>query len=136
MIPADSVSKLGTLGILLAASTLWACGPEITETRLGFYPPREPACSLEFVEADPRAFGPTGPWEMLGYIAISEKHVADPFSPKYRKIVRPRACSMGGEAVTLVQAASKESRFGSGSGVTFGVLRHRRAPGTGPTNPF
>jgi hypothetical protein len=121
--------------ILVAALTCVACGPDIKETRMGFYPPREPACSLEFVQYDARLIGPTAAWELLGYIEISEKHASDPFAPKYRKIIRPRACSMGGEAVTLVQAASKDSRFGSGTGVTFGVLRRRQAPG-GPPTPF
>jgi hypothetical protein len=123
-------------GILVATVALTACGPDVAETRLGFYPPREPECTLEFVQADPGLFGPTGPWELVGYVNISEKHTSDPFSPKYRKIVRARACSMGGEAVTVTQAASKDARFGSATGVTFGVLRHRRAPGPGPTNPF
>lgn len=115
---------------------LWgatACGPEVRETRLGFYPAREPECSLEFVQADAHAYGPAGPWELVGYINISEKHSANPFSPKYRQIVRARACSQGGEAVTLLQAARRDSRFDSGSGVTYGVLRHRRpVPATTP----
>lgn len=114
-------------------SSLPEFGPEVRETRLGFYPAREPECSLEFVQADARAYGPAGPWELVGYINISEKHSANPFSPKYRQIVRARACSQGGEAVTLLQAARRDSRFDSGSGVTYGVLRHRRpVPATTP----
>jgi hypothetical protein len=109
---------------------LCACGgPEIKETRLGFYPAREPACNLEFVQWDTRILQANGPWEVLGYLEISEKNPADPFSPKYRKIVRPRACHMGADAVSLVQSASKDARFGSGAGSTWAILRRRQMPG-------
>jgi hypothetical protein len=113
-----------------------ACGgPAIKETRLGFYPAREPACTLEYVQWDPRILQANGPWEILGYLEIDEKNPADPFSPKYRSIVRPRACHMGGEAVSLVQSASRDARFGSGAGSTWAVMRHRQMPGAPPPPP-
>jgi hypothetical protein len=80
--------------------------------------------------------GPGGPWEILGYINISEKHVENPFSEKYRALVRPRACNMGGEAIAIMQAASRESPSASGSGTTWAVLRYRRAPGAQPPSQF
>jgi hypothetical protein len=117
------------LPIIFASVVVVACGPSVKETRLGFYPPRDAACSLEFVQWDPRILQANGPWEVLGYLEIDEKNPANPFSPKYRKIVRPRACNMGGEAVSLVQAASRDARFGSGADSTWAVLRHRSMPG-------
>jgi hypothetical protein len=123
------VSTVCRRGAILIAATAIGCGPDISERRLGFYPPREPRCALEFVQADPRTLGPGGPWEVVGYVTVDEKHVGDPYSERYREIVRPRACRMGGEAVTILQAASRESRHGSGTGITWGVLRYRRPPG-------
>jgi len=122
------MSKSARWTLLIVVTTAIGCGPDIKERRLGFYPSREPRCSLEFVQADMRMMGPSGPWEVVGYISISEKHISDPFSEKYRAIVRPRACRMGGEAVTIMQAASRESGHGSTTGTTWGVLRYRRAP--------
>jgi hypothetical protein len=130
------VSEVRRALAIVMTITAIGCGPDIKETRLGFYPPRESHCSLEFVQADARAMGPGGPWEVLGYISVSEKHVENPFSEKYRAIVRPRACNMGGEAVTLMQAGSRESHHGSSSGTTWGVLRYRRAPGAPQPGQF
>jgi hypothetical protein len=122
--------------LVLAAAATLACGPDVTETRMGFYPPRDRRCPLEFVSADLRTMGPASPWELIGYVTVSEKNPENPFSPKYREIVRPRACDMGGEAITIVQAGSRDSRFRSRGGTTFGVIRFRRPPGAQPPSPF
>lgn len=105
----------------------------IAESRLSYYAPRPEGCALQFVQQDMQTMGPGRPWEVVGYVVISEAGIADPFSPEYRRIVRPRACGMGGEAVTILQAATNETAVATGSGTIYGVLRRRQAALPVPT---
>jgi hypothetical protein len=41
--------------------------------------------------------------------------VQDPFAQRYRKIVRPRACAMGGEAVAIVLSSTSQGLTTSGT---------------------
>lgn len=121
------------LGAVAFALVVSGCGASIGESRLAYYPAREPGCALQFVQQDMNQMGPSGPWEVVGYVTISETGIADPFSPEYRQIVRPRACGMGGEAVTIMQSSTNQTAMGSGSGTIYGVLRRRQAGVQPPT---
>jgi hypothetical protein len=103
-----------------------ACGPtSISENRLKFRPAREASCALELVQLDPHAAGFDREWEIVGYVNIHETQVVDPFAEKYRRLVRPRACRMGGEAVTIMIAQTNRSLFVASSVTAYGVLRRR-----------
>ena len=113
--------------LLLLVLVLVGCGPHISESRMAFYPGREANCSLQFVQADMNQMGPSGQWEVVGYVMVFETGMVDPFSEEYRQLVRPRACGMGGEAVTIMQSTTSQGLMGSGSGTAYGVLRPRKA---------
>lgn len=75
----------------------------------------------------------TGEWEMLGQVVLQEEGVQNPFDERYRAIVRPRACGMGGEAVTILLSATSQGIATSGSATNYGILRKRRAQSNKPT---
>jgi hypothetical protein len=110
------------------------CGPNVTEMRTVSAPAREPNCSLEFIKAnmDELSSG-TGEWEMLGQVVLQEEGVEDPFAERYRAIVRPRACAMGGEAVAIAMSTTSQGLTTSGTVINYGILRKRTAPSTEPT---
>jgi len=56
------------------------CGPAISETRMAYYPPREESCELDLVRMDMHEMAPGGRWEVVGYVTLQERGVADPFS--------------------------------------------------------
>jgi hypothetical protein len=74
----------------------------------------------------------TGKWELIGYVALGDNGKLDPFSDENRAIVKPRACDMGGEAVTIASNASSENLFTTGSAVSYGILRHRESKHVAP----
>lgn len=96
---------------------------QITETRMIIAPARGADCPLEFVEADMEKMRPGGEWEVLGYVTIGKVGQMDPLDEKFRKIVRPRACKMGGEAIAVMTSATNNTAMGTGSGTVYGVLR-------------
>jgi hypothetical protein len=117
----------------VAAWMLAGCGPNVTEMRTVSAPARAEDCSLEFIKANMNELSSgTGEWEMLGQIVLQEEGVQDPFAERYRAIVRPRACAMGGEAVAIVMSATSEGLTTSGSATSYGVLRKRT---TEPAKP-
>jgi hypothetical protein len=126
---------LTVVAIVAFAVMATGCGSSIGESRLAYYPAREAGCQLQFVQQDMNQMGPTGPWEVVGYVTISETGVADPFSQEYREIVRPRACGMGGEAVTIIQSTTNQTAMASGSATIYCVLRRRQA-GVQPSAQF
>jgi len=96
-------------------------------------PPREAGCALEFVKLDMMDLSSeTGTWQVIGYVALADNGAQDPFSEKNRAIVRPRACQMGGEGVTLMASATNETIVSTGSRITYGVLRHRSSVAEAP----
>lgn len=124
-------------GIILGVGVLvWAatgCGPKVSEVRMVPAPGRDENCALEFVKVDLGALSsPTSEWEMLGQIVLQEHGIQDPFAEKYRAIVRPRACAMGGEAVGIVLSATSETLTSSGSTTSYGVLRKRKQDSAAP----
>ena len=97
-------------------------------------PPREEACALEFVQTSISDLAPGGAWEVVGYVVVNETGVADPFAEKYRALVRPRACAMGGEAVTIMQSATGMGMAGmQGSSVNYAVIKKPSTTTAAPT---
>jgi len=120
------------IGALASALLAASCGPQISEVRSVNYPAREASCSLEFVQIDKMAaytLYTDGKWQVIGQIILSEGGIVDPLSERYRAIVRPRACAMGGEAVALLTAGTNETATSSGSMTSYAVLHHPAPPG-------
>lgn len=110
---------------------LAGCGPHVSEMRMASAPPRPENCDLQFLQLKIEELAPMiGTYEHLGSVMLFETGVQDPFQQKYRDIVRPRACAMGGEGVTIMNQATNQGALGmSGSAVNYAVVRKRQAPG-------
>ena len=116
------------MGFVAGGVLLASCGPTISEMRQGNYPAREASCNLEFVTMNSTSFYTDGKWEVIGQLVLEELGSADPLAERYRAIVRPRACAMGGEAVAIFMAGTSET-LGSKSTTSYAVLRHAAQPG-------
>lgn len=75
-------------------------------------PSKPENCKLELMQLSSTemqagaAFGANGTYEMIGVIAIGAKEGTDAMSEEIRQIVRPRACAMGGDVVTLLASGT------------------------------
>jgi hypothetical protein len=120
--------------LLCLLPLLAGCGPSIMETRMAAAPPRAESCELEFLQLRIEDVAPMiGAYELLGNVSLFQSGVQDPFQQKYKDIVRPRACAMGGEGVTILNQATATTMLGgSGSSVVYAVVRKRPAPGAAP----
>jgi len=133
-------SLVGLLS-LVVVTTAVGCAPAIAEDRLGYFPPRHQDCAITVVNGamqNPMLWAaPSSEYEMVGTITLHESSTADPFSEEHLKTIRPRACKMGGEALSLMSSTHSTNGFGfgTGTGTSFAVLRRRAgaAPGAAPT---
>ena len=96
-----------------------ATGPAVGEVRTGTpHPTKAPDCPLEFVAVSAgdmwRAGRPIrrrrNDYEMIGAVNIGASEGTDPMSEETRRIVRPRACAMGGEVVSLLASGTAQYR--------------------------
>jgi len=110
---------------LFGLAILSACGPFVSEQRLAFNAPKPPTCAIEMVKTEITDLAPGGPWEHVGSIIIQYYKNLDPLSEKVLATVRPRACQMGGEAITIMQATSIVNR---GTAITYAVIIPRVKP--------
>ncbi|MEM9691454.1 MAG: hypothetical protein AAGA56_02825 [Myxococcota bacterium] len=112
-----------------------ACGPNIMEQRMGNYPPRPDDCNLEVLSQMPPV-GVGSEWQVAGTVVLTENGTSDPMSEENRSIVRPRACAMGGEALTINAMVAQQGAFSShATGTTYFVLR-RAAGAKAPPQTF
>lgn len=128
-----------SLCLSAVATILCACGPSVTEMRMVSAPPKPVDCSLEFLQLTINQVSPMAPeyaYEVVGHVVLHETGVQDPLQDRYREIVRPRACSMGGEAVAILQQATSATAFGSGSGVDYAVVRKKPTGGAPAPTKF
>jgi hypothetical protein len=110
---------------------LGACSPAITETRMIQAQWREPSCPLELVQVDITAMSFNQTWDVLGYITLHEAKAPDPVSEENRKLVRPRACAMGGTSIAVAINSTSTSPAGQqGGGLVYMVLRPKEALAT------
>jgi hypothetical protein len=116
---------------------LMGCGPRVSEVRQASAPPRPENCDLEFLQLKMEDLAPgSGTYEVLGSVILQETGIQDPMQPKYREIVRPRACAMGGEGITILLSSSSAGPLGGGgSGTVYSVVRKRPAEGAAPPPP-
>ena len=118
--------------ILLLA--VFGCAPELANvTRMMAAPPREAGCALEFVQASIMDLSPMGKYDILGYVTVSQLAAADPYAEENRKIVRPKACELGGKSVSIMLSSTSTGAFGAqASGTVYAVLREKS---TAPAAP-
>jgi hypothetical protein len=111
------------------AFSLAACGKAaISEHRMIHAPPRAANCELALVEVDITSMTFNQTWDVLGYVSLLDRGTQDPNAAENRALVRPRACAMGGTTIALSQNATNETMLGTGSGVSYMVLRPKSAP--------
>jgi hypothetical protein len=98
------------------------CGPTINEMRIGYAPPLPEDCKIEVVNIPATGLGPDSDYTQVGNLIVYDGYkVPDPFAPEILNKLRPRACRMGGQQITL----SMSSTGGSGGSVSYMVLRKK-----------
>jgi hypothetical protein len=105
-------------GLAMAVSVVaMGCGPAVGEVRMGApHPPKRADCRLEFVSVSARdmapgaRFGSGGKYEMIGVVNIGANEGTDAMSEEIRQLVRPRACGMGGEVLSLLATGAAQYR--------------------------
>ena len=112
--------------LLLAAG----CTQNISETRMKSFPPHAKDCELQVLSGMPYG-GESAVWDLAGVVTVGDLGSPDPFSVENKKIVRPRACAMGGEALSIM-ASQNSTAVASGSSVSYMVWRKRSAQGASP----
>jgi hypothetical protein len=114
---------------LVVLPMLASCGPPVSISRMAYFPPRVADCPLTIVNGvmtNPAAFMmPTSEWEMVGTVATGQVGSADPFSEETMKIVRPAACGMGGDAISVMMSNQVMAGFSTTTGTGYVVLRKR-----------
>jgi hypothetical protein len=129
--PTISLARSFSLAFLTLASVvaLLGCGPAIVEHRLGMYPPRDANCTIAVLNGamqDPSMWAaPSSGYLLVGTIALGERGSVDPFSESHVEIIRPRACKMGGDAISLMMSSQSSAGFGTGTGTAYAVLKKR-----------
>lgn len=92
----------------LSLCSLFACAPQASDARMGTSrPAKDPSCDLTVIDAmDTANFAK---YEQVGIVRVSNEEAGtDPMDPKIRAIVRPRACALGGDAISVL--ASGDAR--------------------------
>lgn len=90
-------------------------------------PAHPPDCPLAFVQADISNPDFNVAWDVMGYVTLSDTGVLDPLAEDNRRMVRPRACAMGGTAIGVAIASANQTAMGTGSGIVYIVLRPKSA---------
>jgi hypothetical protein len=101
-----------TLSIVAAAALLAACGAQVSDARIGTpRPARDANCDLDVVSATDMAT--MAKYEQVGIVRLSNaEQGTDPLDPEVRALVRPRACALGGEAISVLASGDAVSRNG------------------------
>jgi hypothetical protein len=116
--------------IALTCAAALGCGPGVNETRMAMYPPNPPQCHLDVVNnatSPAVAMMPDSPYELIGMVGLGQSGIQNPFSPEYIAIVQPRACAMGGDAVSLMASSVSTAGPMSSTGTAYAILRKRNA---------
>lgn len=114
------VLKVGVLVSLGLAA--WGCGGQyISETRMGYAPPKPETCDVKVVNVPMTELSPGGQYEILGNLVVQATGNTDPFNEELLSKLRPRVCKMGGEEISL----GLSSASGGGSATIYNVLKKK-----------
>jgi len=116
-----------------ACATVGSREPAVGESRMGApHEPRPDDCALEFVSVSAADMGPGarfgsgGEFEMVGAVMIGADPGTSAMSESIRRLVRPRACAMGGHVVSLLGDGSGSNAYGVGQqNIVFSVWGKR-----------
>ncbi|WP_394826072.1 hypothetical protein [Pendulispora albinea] len=125
----------GSITMAISAVFQLACGPAVGEARIGApRPPKPENCTLQFAsisDTDTQQggkFGAGGEYEGIGVVMIGADEGTDAMSEKIREIVRPKACAMGGEMLSLAVSGVGANRRGHPQqNIVFQVWARRKA---------
>ena len=95
-----------------ATALLLACAPQLSDMRMGTpRPARVPDCELDIVA--PTELATLNKYEQVGVVRLGNAvRGTDPLAPEVKAIVRPRACALGGEAISVMGSGDITSRNG------------------------
>ena len=114
---------------LLAFASLATACTDVGTVRIGpVAPPRPLDCSLELIDAPPANGMPPG-LELLGYVRVIHEEGRSPNDPAVLKLVKPEACKLGGEEVSVGSSMNFSNGLRSGSSMAYAVWRHKVAAG-------
>jgi hypothetical protein len=117
------------LFIALASLATAACAPDVSTVRMGPVAPSRPLdCGLQLIDATPAQGVPPG-LELLGYVRVIHEEGRSPNDPDVLKLVKPEACKLGGEEVSVGSSMNFTNGFRSGSSLLYAVWRHKVAAG-------
>jgi hypothetical protein len=123
--------------VLAVAAGCASQEPELASiTRMMPAPARELSCALQFVQASIFDLSPLGKYDILGYVTVQQLAVADPFAEENRRIVRPKACELGGQFVALMLSSTSMGIDSDASVTAYAVLREKSAPISQPPQAF
>jgi hypothetical protein len=122
-----NLPRHNSLLLALALCALSACAPRVSSTRIGTVAPPRPAdCELELIDAPLQGGTPDG-LELLGYIHASQNDTGGPNDPEMLQALKPEACKLGGEMVSVAVSRNIKRLLVTGSSNTYMVWRHRVA---------
>jgi hypothetical protein len=107
------------------------CSAEAADARIGTpRAPREATCNLVIVNAmDPATFAA---YDQVGIVRVGNASAGtDPLDPSMRELVRPRACALGGEAISVMASGDARARtsFRETAYAAYVVWAKKRASG-------
>ena len=65
-------------------------------------------------------------------IGFGENGTKDPFSERYMTMVRPRACKMGSDAISLMASQTSNASITNATGTAYVVLHKREEAAKSP----
>lgn len=123
------MKKLLLISILLFS----ACrhGPTIAVARMAYFPSRGDQCQIKFIQTTPIEQSGQGPYHLVGSISLGEYGNNDPLSERYISIIRPKACAMGGDLITIAASAVTHGQTYLGTNrpstsIVYVVLRYKK----------
>ncbi len=117
------------LPCLVAFAALATACTDVSTVRMGPLAPSRPLdCSLELISAAPEQGVPAG-LELLGYVRVIHKEGSSPNDPEVLKLVKPEACKLGGEEVSVGMSMNFTNGLRNGSSLSYAVWRHKVAAG-------
>lgn len=117
--------------ISLSIAALGCSRQYISETRMGYAPPKPETCDVKVVNVPMAELSPGGQYEILGNLVVQATGSTDPFNEELLSQLRPRVCKMGGEEISLGMSSSSTG----GSATIYNVLKKKggAAPAAEPT---
>lgn len=120
---------------ILVAGLVTGCGAAVGVVQMGSPHAAKPAgCSLDFVSVTPAdmapgaKFGAGGDYEMVGAVTVGANSGTNAMSDEIKLLVRPRACGLGADAVSLMASGSDSNGYGRPQqSIVFQVWAHHQA---------